>query len=265
MNYSLKSLKILSPIISIIAFVLAIIAAIQISSLFHPRHTPDQLAFCPAKSTWRHASYVAYRNLTHTKSIEKVLESDFCGVEIDIIWDSRGFFYVAHDPYPEAAPIADDIKLEHLMKELGGKKIHWWLDWKNPEFTNIIPASKALDTMAKTHLPSSSYFFVESARLFSMSAFSMISSDRIRPVFWITKHEWSKLPGALANLRSIGTLLFQPRYISMSDPQILISWKYIVLKSNLFLFTLNNQTTIKNMFNKGYSVILTDLNKPVAP
>ena len=265
MIYLLKSLRTQFPKISIAVYILIFIFFTLLTGLLLPRRAPEKLAFCPEKSTWRHASYIAHRDLSYVKSIEKVLQSNFCGIEIDIIWNPLGFFYVAHDPYPESELIPDDIKLDHVMKELGAKKIHWWLDWKNPEFGNIIPASSALDTMARNHIPSSSYFFVESARLFSLSAFSVIASDRIRPVFWITKSYWSNLPGALANMRSIGTLLFQPKYVSMNDYDIVRSWQYLFPRNNLFLFTENEPTAIRDMFSKNYSVILTDLNEPVLP
>ena len=265
MIFLLKLLRTQFPKTSVAAFILIFIFFSFLTCLFLPQRVPEKLAFCPEKSTWRHASYVAHRDLSYVKSIERVLQSDFCGIEIDIIWNPLGFFYVAHDPYPESELIPDDIKLDHVMKELGAKKIHWWLDWKNPELDNIIPASIALDIMASNHIPSSSYFFVESARLFSLSVFSIIASDRIRPVFWITKSPWLNFPGALANLRSIGILLFQPKYVSMSDYDIVRSWKILFLRNNLFLFTVNEPTVIRDMFSKNYSVILTDLNAPTSP
>ena len=264
MIYLLRSLKTHFSKTSIVAYILIFILLSLSTCLFLPRRVPEQLAFCPENSTWRHASYVAYRDLSYIESIKKVLESDFCGIEIDIIWDPLGFFYVAHDPYIVSEQIPEHIKLEQVMKALGDRNIHWWLDWKNPEFVNVIPASNVLDTLAKNFIPSS-YFFVEPARLFSFSVFSVFSSDRIRPVFWITKSSWSTIPGALANLRSIGVLLLQPKYVSMNDYDVMSSWKYFFLRNNLFLFTENDPTVVRDMFKKHYSVILTDLNEPVLP
>ena len=102
MIYLLKSLRTQFPKISIAVYILIFIFFTLLTGLLLPRRAPEKLAFCPEKSTWRHASYIAHRDLSYVKSIEKVLQSNFCGIEIDIIWNPLGFFYVAHDPYPES-------------------------------------------------------------------------------------------------------------------------------------------------------------------
>lgn len=239
---------------------------ILVTRLFLSNTGSDNLLFCPASSTWAHKSYKAYpAESSYVRSLTRVMESKFCGVELDIIWHPNGFFYVAHDPFPSYENIPDEIMLEHILKELGNKNIHWWLDWKNPDLGNIVQASNVLDSLAAKYLTSSNYLFVESAKLFSLSAFAIISSHRIRPIFWITKSDSSTLHGFLANARSIVILLFRPKYVSMGDSSVRDTWSYLFGENKQFIFTVNDPARIRELFRQNFSVVLTDLNEPVLP
>ena len=238
--------------------------AILLTKLTSPKVEPDNFLFCPTNSTWAHRSYTAYpKEDSYVRSIAKVIDEKFCGVEIDVILHVDGYFYVSHDPLPSSVHVPDDILLENVLKELGNRRVHWWLDWKNAEFSNIVQASNALQSLVDKYLIASNYLFLESPNLFALSFFAQISSNRVRSVFWISKSAWSTLHGFLANARSLIVLLFQPNNISMGDPLVKDAWPYLLLNSRLFVFTINDSILIRELFSQNFSVVLTDLKEPV--
>ena len=133
------------------------------------------------------------------------------------------------------------------------------MDWKNPELRNVLAASRSFDDLSKKYVLPESSLFVESARLFALSAFSWIGGERIKPVFWVTKSDWQSLKGVLANLRSIAVLLFRPLRVSMGDERVQQGWGWLMNKSSLFIFTVDDADRIKELLQGRFDVVLTDL------
>ena len=204
------------------SIVLGLLASIILTANFLAAPYEEPLPFCHGKAVWQHKAYRQHPDLGgYVGSIDRVIQSGFCGVELDVIWHADGFFYVAHDPVEAGAPISDEIKLEYVLSE--------------------------------------SSLFVESARLFALSAFSWIGGERIKPVFWVTKSDWQSLKGVLANLRSIAVLLFRPLRVSMGDERVQQGWGWLMNKSSLFIFTVDDADRIKELLQGRFDVVLTDL------
>jgi len=242
------------------SIVLGLLASIILTANFLAAPYKEPLPFCHGKAVWQHKAYRQHPDLGgYVGSIERVIQSGFCGVELDVIWHPDGFFYVAHDPVEAGAPISDEIKLEYVLSKLGQSRVYWWLDWKNPELRNVMSAAQSFDDLSKKYVLPESSLFVESARLFALSAFSWISGERIKPVFWVTKSDWQSLNGVLANLRSIAVLLFRPLRVSMGDERVQQGWGSLMNKSSLFIFTVDDADRIKELLQGRFDVVLTDL------
>lgn len=218
----------------------------------------QDLRYCSSGSIWSHAAYLSDAGQFDLSIVQSRIESGFCGVELDVIFDDTEHkFYVAHDHISEK----DERKKRQLVdvsKILSEKNVHIWLDWKNASVFNAkLGLSVLLDTFG-TYIERGDYLIVETPNQSAALYMKFLNLSGIKVLQWLGYGgKRDSLRNILRDIRTYVLYCYTEAWISTPSSNLVD-----VCRRNggrLFVFTVNNTEEIRTLLNKGVSVVLTDL------
>lgn len=224
-----------------------------------------KLPYCDLKSVWKHSAYNG-PELSYLDNIKAVIDSGYCGIELDIIYDKKKeLIYISHDLFHEKEQ-KKKLLLSEVDEILKNKKVYIWLDWKNSDILNLNKGLNIIQSSMKGYLSKKdNLIFLETPRLAHNEILNLLNKkNNLIMLNWISYSIDSnkfleKIKNIIRNIRAwTYVCFFSDKWVSSSNIEILSLCKNNRKVKSIFIFTINDLRQANIAFSNGSKVILTD-------
>lgn len=224
----------------------------------------NNLPYCDNKSIWKHAAYSG-SNTSFIKNIKSSIDSNYCGIEIDIIYDDKKkSIYISHQKIKNINK-KNFYSINKIDQVIKNQEIYLWLDWKNSKLSNLNQALDIIENSMSEYLSNeNSLILIETPNIFHNEILNLINkNENIVTLNWLSYNNKQGFIEKIKNIfrysRAWIYVCFLPdRWVSSPNIEILSLCKNSRKVKSIFIFTINDLQKAKQAFLKGANVILSD-------